>query len=46
MSIMNEAKLPSLKDKIREQVEKETEVEDKKDKKIEVEIKKGRRLNK
>lgn len=45
---MNEAKMPNLKDKIREQAEVKVEEVKKEveDSEVEVEVKKGRRLNK
>ncbi len=44
---MNEAKMPSLKDKIREQADVKNEVETEvEDSEVEVKVKKGRRLNK
>lgn len=39
-------KMPSLRDKIREQAEKEVEVKEVKKEKVEVKVTKGRRLNK
>ena len=51
MSLLDEAKMPSLKDKIREQAIEQTKEEAKRDeseavKKVEVKVKKGRKLNK